>query len=56
VDKLEHVYYEQEGAIEDTIERVLIEDNGMDSSNSSGESSDMLESEGLSGVEGLVED
>jgi hypothetical protein len=28
----------------------------MDSSNSSGESSDMLESEGLSGVEGLVED
>jgi hypothetical protein len=48
VEKLEQLYYEQEGIIEDNIERIIIEDNGVDSSD---KSSDTSESEGLSGVE-----
>jgi hypothetical protein len=51
VEKLGQLYYEQEGIIEDAIERIIIKDNGVDSSDSSDESSDMSGSEGLSGVE-----
>jgi hypothetical protein len=41
--------------IRDAVECVGIEDNGVASSNSSDESSDMLESERYSGVEELEE-
>jgi hypothetical protein len=53
---LEQLYYEQEGMIRDTVECMIIEDNGVASSKSSGESSDMSESEGYSGMEKLEGD
>jgi hypothetical protein len=56
VEKLEQLYYEQDGIIEDAIERITSQGNGVDSSGSSDESSDTSESEGLSGVEELEED
>jgi hypothetical protein len=46
-------YCEQEGIIEDAVERIMIEDNGVDSSD---ESSDTSESRVLSGVEELEDD
>jgi hypothetical protein len=55
-EKREQLYYEQEGIIKDAIEGIIIEDNGVDSSDSSEVSSDMSESEGLSGVEELEKD
>jgi hypothetical protein len=56
VKKLEQLYYEQEGTIEDAIERIIIKYNGVDSSQSTNGSSGMSESEGLTGVEELEED
>jgi hypothetical protein len=40
---LEQIYYEQESIIEEANEQIIIEDNGVDSSDSSEESSDKLE-------------
>jgi hypothetical protein len=48
--KLKH-YYEQGGIVKDAIKRIRIEDGGVDSRD---ESSDMSESEDLSGVEATV--
>jgi hypothetical protein len=56
VEKVEQLYYEQEGIIEDAIECIIMEDNGVYSSNSNDESSDTTESQGLSGVEEMEED
>ncbi|KDR13766.1 hypothetical protein L798_12059 [Zootermopsis nevadensis] len=47
VEKLEQICYEREGVIEDAIERIIIEDNGVDRSSGSDESSDMSESDVL---------
>ncbi|KDR23107.1 hypothetical protein L798_15188 [Zootermopsis nevadensis] len=46
VDKPEQIYYEQEGIIEDAIERIIVEDNRVNS-NGTDESSDMSESDDL---------
>jgi hypothetical protein len=54
--KLEQLYYEQEGIIEDANERIITEDNGVDSSDNCDESSDTPEGGVLSGVEELEED
>jgi hypothetical protein len=53
VEKLEQLYCELEGIIEDAIDRKIMKDNGVDSSDSSDASSDLSESEGLSRVEEL---
>jgi hypothetical protein len=55
VEKVEH-YYEKEGIIKDATEHIIIEDNEVESSDSSNESIDTSESKGMSGVEELEED
>jgi hypothetical protein len=52
-ERLEQLYYEQEGIIGVAVERIITKDNKMDSSDNSHASSDMSESERLSGVEEL---
>jgi hypothetical protein len=54
--RLEQLYYEQESIIWAFVERITIEDNKMDSSDYSHASSDMSESDILSGVEELEKD
>jgi hypothetical protein len=55
-EKRLELYYEQEGIIGAAVERIIIEDNEMDSSDNSHASSDMPESESLLGVEELEKD
>jgi hypothetical protein len=55
VKKLEH-YYEPEGIIEDATQRIITQNNEVNSSDSSAESSDTAESGVLSAVEELEED
>jgi hypothetical protein len=49
VEQLEQLYLEQEGLMEEAIEHIIIEDNGVDSS----DGSDTSECGVLSGVEEL---
>jgi hypothetical protein len=53
--RTKQLYSEQEGIIGATVECILIEGNGMDSSGSSDESSYVSESKELLGVEELEE-
>jgi hypothetical protein len=40
VETIEDTYYEQEGMIEETIERIIIQDNGVDSTSGCSDNSE----------------
>ena len=56
-EEIEQHYYEKDGIVKRTIERILIQDNDTESSDSNddqqAERSDSIEVEGMSGVEEL---